>query len=92
MNEVMAQQRTRTFKRYGMVSVGNWEAKALPRVASGVPCRDVVSERDHHLIPVYLRRTLVKGSGSQSIPTIALEKFRKNFSLLGRKQKFLDTP
>jgi hypothetical protein len=78
-----------------MVSAGNWEAKMLPRAASGVPMEEMpcrgVSERDHKLIPVYLGRTLVKGGGSRSITTIALEKFRKNFSRLGRKQKDIVT-
>lgn len=74
-----------------MVSAGNWEAKVMPQAASGAPMEEApccgVSERDHKLIPVYLGHTLVKGGGSQSILTIALEKFWKNFSLLGRKQK-----
>lgn len=50
------------------------------------PCCGL-SEVDHKLIPVYLRRTSVMGGGARSISKISLERFRKKFRRLTRKQK-----
>ena len=73
-----------------MMSSGKWGAHTkqpkLEEPIEDVPCRGL-SKVDHKLIPVYLRRTPVKGGGARSITKISLERFRKKFRRLTKKQK-----
>ena len=73
-----------------MMSLGKWGAHTkwskLEVPIEDVPCRGL-SEVDHNLIPLYLRRTLVKGGGAWSITKISLGQFCKKFRQLTKKQK-----
>ena len=72
-----------------MMSSGKWGAHKKSQSEEPieqVPCRGLF-EVDHKLIPVYLRRTSVKGGGARSTSKISLERFRKKFRRLTKKQK-----
>ena len=73
-----------------MMSTGKWGAQKTQMKPSepmvDVPCRGL-SEVDYKLIPVYLKRTTVKGGGARSITKIALERFGKKFRMLTKDEK-----
>jgi hypothetical protein len=79
----------RTHSLLDLLSTGKWGGQSRKHEKTDeerVPCQGL-SEVDNELIPVYLRRSTATGGGARSVTMIALERFRKKFRRLSKKEK-----
>ena len=90
-NKKKANVNGRSHNLLEMLSMGRWGSKSVVQKkpyepTEKVPCQGL-TEADHNLIPIYLKRSTAKGGGARSVTAIALERFQKKFRKLPKKDK-----